>query len=124
MFRQIAVIFILLAVSVQVFNRGLIVIDYQINQAAFAKNCENITRPTLHCNGKCQMIKKLKENEKQEQKFPGKKWSTIDEVVSSKSFFNTIVYTEIFIPYSFSVYYFVGFTKGVHNSIFHPPGLV
>jgi cytochrome c-type biogenesis protein CcmH/NrfF len=71
MFRQITVIFLFLVLSIQVFSRGLIVLDYQFNQAAFAKNCENITRPVLHCNGKCQMVKKIQDSQKQEQ-IPGK----------------------------------------------------
>ncbi|KEQ28253.1 hypothetical protein N180_01060 [Pedobacter antarcticus 4BY] len=43
--------------------------DYYINTAKYANNCENKSRPKMHCQGKCQMMKKLidaEENEKKE----------------------------------------------------------
>lgn len=124
MFRQIAVIFLLFAFSAQVFNRALIVLDYYANKAAFTKNCENIARPKLHCEGRCQMVKMIRENERKEQQIPDKVWNIISEVVSSRSFFYTLSLTEINIQHSYSIYYTVSFPKGVHSSIFHPPGLV
>ena len=60
MIRQVAAIFLLFSFALQVFNRSIIVLDYFANTASFAKNCENKARPMLHCNGKCQLMKKIK----------------------------------------------------------------
>jgi hypothetical protein len=57
---------LILLVLVQTFTSWVIVAEYSINKDYIAKNlCENKTRPKLHCNGKCQLMKKLAEEEKQ-----------------------------------------------------------
>lgn len=124
MLRAIAAIFLMTAFAVQSFQKAVIVLDYYANTASFAKNCENKARPTLHCNGKCQMIKKLKEEEKKDQQNPERKTENKDEVVSSKSHFvslplksadgekNISVFTESYIP------------TGTTPDIFHPPALI
>lgn len=46
-----------------------IVAYYQFNKAYIANTlCENKAQPKLNCNGKCYLNKKLKEQERQEQK--------------------------------------------------------
>ena len=122
MFRQIVTIFLLLAISAQVFNRALIVLDYYTNTASFAKNCENKARPVMHCSGKCQMMKKQKEAEKKEQQAPDRNGDQ-NIVVSSKSFFTTISLAKTNTVQSFSGFYTNSFPKGIPSSIFHPPGL-
>jgi hypothetical protein len=94
MFRQFAVIFLLIAFSGQVFNRTVIVLDYYTNTASFARNCENKAQPIMHCKGKCQMMKKLKEEEKKEQQVP-ERMAVKNEVVSSKSFFTTVAVVDV-----------------------------
>lgn len=55
-----------LLVLFQAFSKWVIMAEYTINQEYIAKNlCENKARPRLHCNGKCQLMKKLAEEEKQ-----------------------------------------------------------
>lgn len=50
--------------SVQTFSTWLWVLDYQLNKEYIAKNlCVNKGKPQLHCNGKCQLFKKLAEEE-------------------------------------------------------------
>jgi len=47
----------------------LIYIDFVANQDYIAKNlCENRDRPELKCNGKCQLCKRLKAEDKKENK--------------------------------------------------------
>src|SRR5215831_7126919 len=87
MFRQIAAIFFLMVFSMQVFNRNVIMLNYYTNTAAFAKNCENKSKPMMHCNGKCQMMKKIKAEEKKEQKNPERKAENRDDYFSFKSVF-------------------------------------
>ncbi len=76
----------------------------------------------MRCNGKCQMMKKLKEEENKDKQNPDRKQDNKDEVFSSMSFFSTgyiIVLTvaekqKILFPYA---------GKPVNRSldIFHPP---
>ncbi len=60
----------------------------------------------MHCNGKCQMMKKLQQQEKSDQGNPERKMENKIEVISAKSFFATLkqlvapglpVYAEIII---------------------------
>lgn len=78
----------LAAFAIQTFNGAFIVVDYYANTGAYAKNCENKTRPMMHCNGKCQMMKKLKEEQKKDAQYPERRGDNKNEIViSSKSFF-------------------------------------
>lgn len=53
-------------VAVQSFSKWLIVLDYQVNQEYISRVlCENKARPQLNCKGKCQLVKKLVAEEKQ-----------------------------------------------------------
>ena len=85
MLRYLTTIFLLTAFAAQTFQQGFTVLDYYINTTSFAKNCENKARPILHCNGKCQMMKKLKEEEKKDQQIPERKLDNKTEVVYFKS---------------------------------------
>ncbi len=74
--KQFLCALLLLAFSCQVFNRACIVTSYYTNTAAYLKNCENKAKPMLHCNGKCQMLKKLKAEEKKDQQNPERRTDT------------------------------------------------
>jgi hypothetical protein len=124
MLRQIAAIFLLFAFSAQVFNRAVIVLDYYTNTAFFAKNCENKARPVLHCNGKCQMMKKIKEEENREKNNQQQKTDNKDEVVSSKSFFATVSLQNIIPGRMFAPAINFPIPAGIRTGVFHPPGLV
>jgi len=91
MLRQIAATILLLAFSVQTFSNPLIMLGYYANTAAYAKNCENKARPKMHCNGKCQLMKKMQQEEKKDQQYPERKTEGKAEVLSSKSFFASLV---------------------------------
>ncbi|MEP6673990.1 MAG: hypothetical protein ABJA78_02505 [Ferruginibacter sp.] len=80
----------IIALLAQTFNRFAIQLDYLFNTTAYTKNCENKAIPKMHCNGKCQMMKKMQEQEKKDQQLPERKQGKFDEVLSSKSFFYTI----------------------------------
>lgn len=122
MFRQIITTVFLLAFVGQTFYKAVIVLDYYTNTAAYAKNCENKARPKLHCNGKCQMMKKLKEEERKEQENTERRLG-LNEVISAKSFFTIITDRRgALITYS---YFHTNSGRPVDKSytIFHPPGL-
>lgn len=121
MFRQLLSILFILAFAVQTFQQNLIVGSYYFNNAVYAKNCENKTKPSLGCKGKCQMMKKLQQEEQQQAPAPGMKAEQKGESFSS------LVYTSIIqTPVTAANRCFVfSFTNGtpanIAVSIFHPP---
>ena len=90
MVRILLVCTLLVAFAMQTFQRGLIVLDYYTNTASFARDCYNKARPIWHCNGKCQMTKKLRQEEKKDQQNPERKSENKNETVSSTSYFASI----------------------------------
>lgn len=64
--KLIAGSILILLVMVQTFTSWLIVAEYTINQEYIAKNLfVNKAKPQLHCKGKCQLMKKLAQEETQ-----------------------------------------------------------
>ena len=121
MLRQVTAAILLITFFAQTFNSMLIVADYYVNTAAFEKYCENKTKPNLHCNGKCQMLKTLKEEQKKEDSLPDRK---IENKNETAIFLNTSL-TEftavaVKIDHNFSPFDEDGLT-GMPRSLFHPP---
>ncbi|MEP7267311.1 MAG: hypothetical protein ABI844_06750 [Saprospiraceae bacterium] len=52
----------------QSLNREFILLDYLTNKQEYVKNCENKDKPSLHCNGSCQFMKKM--NRKNQKESP------------------------------------------------------
>lgn len=123
MIKQITTIALLVAFTMQTFNSVVIILHYYTNRDVYAKNCINKSRPELHCNGKCQLMKKLKQEEKKDQENPERKADNKNEItLFSKSFFTSVAILPVgsgtvikFSPHSES--------KPVDRSfgIFHPP---
>jgi hypothetical protein len=64
--KFIVIPILMLLVLAQAFSKWLVVAEYRMNRDFIAKNlCINKARPKLRCNGKCQMMKRLAEEEKQ-----------------------------------------------------------
>jgi hypothetical protein len=54
---------LLMVILIQSFSRWAIVIEYEFNKSYIAKAlCINKSIPQMHCNGKCQVMKKLAED--------------------------------------------------------------
>lgn len=65
--KFILVPFLLVLLLTQTFSQWLVVAEYNWNREFIARNlCINRERPKLHCNGRCQMMKRLAEEEKQD----------------------------------------------------------
>jgi hypothetical protein len=116
-------IFILLLLT-QVFSKWLMVIDYTINKDYIAKNlCENRNRPTLHCNGKCQLIKKMALEDDQSNKTTS--GSSVAKTPFTEVLFNAaFAFTQLTTSASDPLYndfYLVAIPSSFHSSIFHPP---
>jgi hypothetical protein len=97
--------------------------DYLVNRETYLKNCENKAKPMLHCNGKCQMLKKIKKQEGANQTgMPVPKFNQEELVLSSKSFFPSLEQPFLINKLAFS-YYKGSNSSNYHGSIFHPPGV-
>ncbi len=115
---------LLFAFAAQTFSKGIIILDYYANTAAFEKDCVNKNKPMLHCCGRCQLRKKLQQEENEEKQNPDQRGDNKNEtVLSSKSFFATVPLVKLYehiIDYpEFS------FDKEIKmpRSFFHPPGV-
>lgn len=84
-YKQIAAFLLLVAILAQTYSKGFVMAAYYSNTAAYAKNCINKATPKLHCNGKCQMMKKLKQEESRDKQSPERKNDNKNEVL----FFST-----------------------------------
>ena len=122
-YRQLIAGIFLVAFFAQTFNNTLVFADYFANTVKYAKNCENKARPKLHCNGKCQMMKKLQQEEKKDQENPERKSENKTVLIlSTKSFYATVPAQcllaskrKVLLPYS------NGKIIDRSSDIFHPP---
>ena len=111
-----------MAFLVQTFSKAFTIAGYYANTASFAKNCENKAKPVMHCNGKCQMMKKLTREDNTEKQNQGSRADSRDDVLSHASFFPSIHVALIVFENS---YFPVKPRLAVNSSsrIFHPPQL-
>jgi len=120
MFRKITATILLMAFISQTFASPFIMLDYFVNTAAYAKNCINKAKPKLQCKGKCQVMKKMQEEEQKEQQNSGRKADVKVQVLSSKSFFCNIQPISIIAHQAESVERNYPLTD-ISYSFFHPP---
>lgn len=122
--KRVVIPILILLMLAQTFSQWLIVLDYEINKDYIAKVlCENKNRPQLKCKGKCQMMKKLAEEEKQQQSAELKAGNQ-SLIVSASAHFASlqkpavsetlIEYQELPVPH----------TVTRSHDIFHPPATV
>ncbi len=77
MLRLIAIL-LTSALLLQVFFRVLVYVDYEINKEYITLTyCINKYKPSLKCEGKCHLAKKMKEGEKKESPPSGKEINEI-----------------------------------------------
>ena len=105
------------------FSRSLVLADYLVNLESYKKACINKTKPMMHCNGKCQILKKIKKQEGESNtNTPAPKFNQQELILSSKSFYPAI---DLFRNHENIFYY--AYNSSVNSnyisSIFHPPGV-
>ena len=79
-------------------------VSYYLNKEAYAKNCVNKTKPILKCHGKCQMAKKILEQEKQDEQAPERKPENKFQSLYFKSHFATLGYNKTVSLHSYQSY--------------------
>ena len=98
--------------------------SFKINQDYIAKNlCENIAEPKILCNGKCQLMKKLKQADKEEQKQLPQTLKDKSEVLYCHNLTNSSNCRQIYFAdkkQSFFDYKFQ-YSSSYHTNIFRPP---
>lgn len=99
--------------------------EYQVNKDYIARDlCENKSRPMLHCNGKCQLNKKLAaDNEQNNNTTPNHNNTGLSEIL----FVNPLPDFNIFgrfdnIQTVYPDYLIAAYIAPV-SSIFHPPSV-
>ena len=123
MFRVVTVIVLLCSFAAQSFMGTFIILDYHYNKSAFVKNCENKTRPQLHCNGQCVLMKKLQDAEKKEQQVPERKLEIKNDWVSTRAFLNTMPSPLVTISSEYNLPLIHQPSRGFLHAIFHPPSV-
>jgi hypothetical protein len=122
---KLLVSILLFAFLGQTFNQGWYYLDYQIQKKEYVKRCVNKARPMLHCNGKCQLMKKIEAQQKKEQgQAPEMKYANKVEVLSSKSSF-LLAFDALTTEYK-KRYFISNNGEAIDQSIaiFHPPPAV
>lgn len=78
----------------------------------------------MHCDGKCQLMKKIEEQERKEQGLPPEmKMASKLEVLSSKSFFLSVLEAPIQKKKNNFTFFIIGRPIDQPSSVFHPPCL-
>jgi hypothetical protein len=116
------VILLFTALIAQTFSRSIAMADYMVNLKAYKKSCINKAKPMMHCNGKCQMLKKMKKQEGDTgTSTTAPKFNQPDYVLSSKSFFPTLSFVTISNCNIFQIQDQSKFSNNYLASIFRPP---
>jgi hypothetical protein len=120
MFKKITASILLLAFVSQTFAGPFIMLDYFVNTAAYAKNCVNKARPKMYCNGKCQAMIKIEEQEKKDMQDSQRKAENKLPVLSSRSFFCSVKIVSSEIKNSYPLQN-INRTCDIALAVFHPP---
>ena len=117
--RLIAICLLFALISLN-FSRFLVVAGFEANQKYIATNlCENKSKPWLHCNGHCYLIKKIRQAEEKE-----KKQAREDQKNRFQEALLTSTLTISFKKPGFKIVYPQSLTPAIINhssSIFQPP---
>ncbi len=88
--RTISAILLLVFIC-QTFDKNFISLNFYVNQNYVAsKLCENRSKPDMHCNGKCQLQKKINNEAAKDKQNPERRNEKSNEVISSRTFFATL----------------------------------
>lgn len=121
MVKYITTFLLVIAFALQTFKGGLVILSYYTNTAAYAEKCVNKAKPKMHCNGKCQMMKKIGDEEKKDQQIPERKFENKIEVLSSGSCFCKLATVFTGLPSKADTVEKDYPLKDIAYSFFHPP---
>ncbi|MBZ4192594.1 hypothetical protein [Niabella beijingensis] len=123
--QKIIAVILFLAFVGQSFSQGIFYLDYLVQKKAYMERCVNKARPKMHCDGKCQLMKKIEEQEKKERgQAPELKLAAKAEVLSSRNAF--LLSLEV-LPQKENRQFFAADSNVPVNyasAIFHPPSTI
>src|SRR5699024_9687831 len=108
----------------QTFPKSMFIIDYYLHTEDYAAYCINKDKPEMHCDGMCQVDKKLNEIDHRQKEQPNQQKKGQTTVVYLPV---TLLYPIILIPETqqFGFPPSKAFFPNTHpTSIFHPPQIV
>jgi hypothetical protein len=120
--RPIAV-FLLISLLLANCSSLCVYMGFELNRAYIATSlCVNKDKPEMHCNGKCYLMKKLKQAQEKEQKQErqAQKTPIQDALLVSSLKFERYAFAEVVFHIPFST----GMPESIKKSIFHPPQVV
>jgi hypothetical protein len=124
MLKRISIWFLIFAVFIANFSTALVYVGFKLNQKYIAENlCVNRFKPSLHCNGKCYFMRKIKQAEESEKKQASRGSSSRVEVSFFQEHFR-ISFIEPQIIDKASVSIQIGdykFSSPYLDTIFRPP---
>lgn len=122
--KFILVPILMLLILIQTFSKWAVVVEYNLNKNYIATNlCINKARPKLHCNGKCQMMKKLAEEEKQDSSKNNSARIKVQELVFNDEMNRSVLPGITYITLSYNEDAPILKHSSPVSSIFHPPAI-
>lgn len=122
--KFILVPILMLLILIQTFSKWAVVVEYNLNKNYIATNlCINKARPKLHCNGKCQMMKKLAEEEKQDSSKNNSARIKVQELVFNDEMNRSVLPAITYITLSYNEDAPILKHSSPVSSIFHPPAI-
>ena len=124
MLKRLTIWFLIIAVFVANFSVVFVYVGFNLNRKYIAANlCINRFKPSLHCNGQCYFMRKLKQAEDNEKKQSSKNNSGREEVSFLQqpfmiSFAEPVIINNISANFPKTEY---RYTSQYLNSIFRPP---
>ena len=120
--QRCTALLLLLAFMAMSFSQAVVEVNFYANQATIAKTlCENRDKPMMHCNGRCQLCKRLAKQDNQDKDNPERKAENRNEVLFSPE--KGSLLTSPSIDLISSLYSAMTSGKPVDraSAIFHPP---
>lgn len=121
-FQRVAIVLLLFSLMLQCFSKMIVVADFYANRDYIAKNlCINRYQTAISCGGKCQLNKRLREENKENGE-TGSRPDDRYEVLSSRCYYLTCF--NPWTPRVTTSYPFFSGDSPVDQPavIFHPPG--
>jgi hypothetical protein len=121
-FRWTSALFLIFVFMARSFSYYVFEADYYLNTSAYIAHCVNKDKPWMHCNGRCQLHKQIKQQQDNSDKQAPERRIGNEGPLSCNSFFAAVpeVYG-LLIERSYPEY-MTGNTISVPRSLFHPPG--
>ncbi len=122
-YQQISVFILMISLFALTTQKEFILADYLLNTKNYAEKCVNKEVKEMHCNGKCQMAKKMKATENDNPQQPKSQTKLADIILYCENvmeFKTQLFSTEVFMK-NIRHEQIVQKTNGYTGFTLHPP---